>query len=73
MKINGNEKRLVKDITLLAYYKAFKDLGLVGLIRYLYNKMEFPLRKNLMSNKPNLFLFDLYKLGYLCTLNGDVQ
>lgn len=73
MKINGNEKRLVRDITLLAYYKTFRDLGLVGLIRYLYNKTELPLRKNLMSDKPNLFLFDLYKLGYLCTLNGDVQ
>lgn len=73
MKINGNEKKLVKDITLLAYYKTFKDLGMVGLIRYIYYKQEFRLRKNLMSNKPNLFLFDLYKLGYLCSLNGDIQ
>ncbi len=73
MKINGNEKKLVKDITLLAYYKTIKDLGLDGILRYLYYKQEYRLRQNLMSEKPNLFLFDLYKLGYLCSLNGDIQ
>lgn len=73
MKINGNEKKLVRDITLLAYYKTIKDLGLDGILRYLYYKQEYRLRKNLMSEKPNLFLFDLYKLGYLCSLNGDIQ
>ena len=73
MKINGNEKMLVKDITLLAFYKTIKDFGLDSVMRYLYYKQEYRLRRNLMSSKPNLFLFDLYKLGYLCTLNGDVQ
>jgi glycosyltransferase involved in cell wall biosynthesis len=73
MKINGNEKKLVKDITLLAYYKRFRKLGLDGLVRYLYSKFEHRLRKNLLSTNPNLFLFDLYKLGYLCSLNGDVK
>ena len=73
MKINGNEKKLVKDIALLACYKKIKDFGLDGIFRYLYIKQEYRLRKNLMSQKPMLFLFDLYKLGYLCSLNGDIQ
>lgn len=71
MKINGNEKRLVKDITLLAYYKKIKNLGLEKTIRYVYRKSEVHLRKNLMSEHPALVLFDLYKLGYLCTLNNE--
>lgn len=71
MRINGNEKRLVKDITLLAYYKKFKNARLEGLIRYVFEKNEFRLRKNLLSKNPNLFLFDLYKLGYLCTLEAE--
>jgi glycosyltransferase involved in cell wall biosynthesis len=68
MSINGNEKKLVRDITLLSYYKKIKTLGLDSLLRYIYTKNEHRLRKNLLSNKPNLFLFDLYKLGFLCSL-----
>jgi glycosyltransferase involved in cell wall biosynthesis len=68
MSINGNEKKLVKDITLLSYYKKIKSLGLDSVLRYIYTKNEHRLRKNLLSSKPNLFLFDLYKLGFLCSL-----
>jgi glycosyltransferase involved in cell wall biosynthesis len=71
MRINGNEKRLVRDITLLAYYKKFKNMGLEGIIRFAFYKNEYRLRKNLTSKNPNLFLFDLYKLGYLCSLEPE--
>ena len=73
MKINGNEKKLVKDIKLLAYYKRLRELGLSRVIKYIYQRFEYLLRKNLMGRKPNLLIFDLYKLGYLCSLNGDMQ
>lgn len=68
MGINGNARKLIKDITLLAYYHRIKKLGLTGLISYLYAKNENRLCKNLLGNKPNLVLFDFYKLGYLCSL-----
>jgi hypothetical protein len=71
MSINGNTKNLIKDITLLSYYKRIKDFGLDKLFRYIYNKNEYRLRKNLLSKKPSLILFDLYKLGYLCSLTGE--
>jgi glycosyltransferase involved in cell wall biosynthesis len=73
MKINGNESRLQKDITLLAYYKKLKNLRMESLFRYIYQRFEMRLRKNLMSENPNLIVFDLYKLGYLCSLNGDLK
>ncbi len=69
MKINGNEKHLIKDITLLWYYHILKRLSLVTFIEFLYRKTEARLLKNLTGKNPNLFVFDLYKLGYLCTLN----
>jgi glycosyltransferase involved in cell wall biosynthesis len=71
MSINGNAKKLIKDITLLFYYKKIKDLRLDGFIRYIYAKNEYRLRKNLLSKKPSLILFDLYKLGYLCSLTSE--
>ena len=68
MKINGNEKHLIKDITLLWYYSIFRRLNLVAFINFLYRKTETLLLKNLTGKRPNLFIFDLYKLGYLCSL-----
>ncbi len=73
MKINGNEKRLVRDITLLWYYKLIVRSGLEKFVYFLYKKYEYILRRNLLSRKPNLFLFDLYKLGYLCSINGNIS
>lgn len=71
MKINGNEKRLIQDITLLSYYKKIEKIGLSNTILYFYKRYEHILRKNLLSEHPNLFVFDLYKLGYMCSLNGE--
>jgi GT2 family glycosyltransferase len=71
MRINGNEKRLVNDITILGFYRKVKKAGLTGFIEYLYKRYEHILRRNLLSQKPNLLVFDFYKLGYLCTLNSD--
>ncbi len=71
MRINGNEKRLVRDITILAYYKRIEKFGLQRPVELFYKRYEHILRRNLLSNKPNLFVFDLYKLGYLCSINGE--
>ena len=71
MKINGNEKRLIQDITLLSYYKKIEKMGLSNTVLYFYKRYEHLLRKNLLSEHPNLFVFDLYKLGYLCSLGGE--
>lgn len=68
MRINGNEKRLVKDITILSFYKRLEKTRLTGAVEYLYKRYEHRLRRNLLSSSPNLIVFDLYKLGYLCTL-----
>jgi glycosyltransferase involved in cell wall biosynthesis len=71
MRINGNEKKLVRDITILAYYKKIEKLGLDKTVEFFYKRYEHILRRNLMGNNPNLIVFDLYKLGYLCSINAD--
>ena len=56
------------DISLLRTYKVFKFSGLWRIFAWLFNKFESKFRANLIGPNPNLFLFDLYRLGYLCTL-----
>lgn len=71
MRINGNEKRLVRDITILSYYKKIETLGLQKAVEYFYKRYEHILRKNLLGSNPNLIVLDIYKLGYLCSINGE--
>jgi len=73
MVVNGNEKRLIKDVTLLSYYKRLQKLRLEGCFRHIFSRMELRLKKNLLSKKPSLFYFDLYKLGYLCSLKEKIK
>lgn len=69
MKANGNEKVLIRDITLLYYFNFLRKLGITRLLRFLFKKSEKKLYNYLVNNKPVLFFFDLYKLGYLCSIN----
>lgn len=71
MRINGNEKKLVNDITILSYYKKVEKIGLDRTIEFFYKRYEHILRKNLLGRNPNLLVFDLYKLGYLCSINHE--
>lgn len=72
MRINGNEKRLVNDITILSYYKKIEKIGLDKTVEFFYKRYEHILRKNLLGRNPNLLVFDLYKLGYLCSINREL-
>lgn len=56
------------NISLLKAYKRIKFLGLKRLMQWVFQKSESKIEKNLTGRKPNLILFDLYRLGYLCSL-----
>ncbi|MBN2213128.1 MAG: glycosyltransferase [Bacteroidales bacterium] len=66
---NGYEKLLVEDVKLLGYYQFFRKTGLDFLARFLFRIAEKLLLRNLTGRHPNLLVFDMFKLGYLCTLN----
>ncbi|MBR2607922.1 MAG: glycosyltransferase family 2 protein [Bacteroidaceae bacterium] len=57
---------------LLAAYRRLHSLGLVSFAAWWWRQAQQLLRKNLISEKPSLFLLNLYKLGYYCNyvING---
>lgn len=61
-KISGEESKIIKAFELL------KNLKLTQFTAFLFNKNQIKIKRNLISENPSLFLFDLYKLGYFCSL-----
>jgi hypothetical protein len=61
--LDRSESKLLKVSTLL------KSLCLISFVSFLFEKLEKKIEGNLLSEKPSLVLFDLYKLGYFCKLN----
>lgn len=51
-------------------YIILKKLRLVAITAFIFNKTESKIISNLLSGKPSLFLFDLYKLGYYCKIQS---
>jgi hypothetical protein len=66
---NGYEKLLIEDIRLLVYYKFLRKTKFDKLTRLLFRISEKILVRNLLGKNPNLFVYDLFKLGYLCSIN----
>lgn len=66
--INESKKIKIHSISLLRTYKILKMFGLNHLFSWLFFTFKFKLKTNITGRKPNLFLFDMYRLGYLCTL-----
>lgn len=54
---------------LLSAFYILQKLKLVTITGTLYNYIAGLLEKNLLSKKPSMILFDLYKIGYFCSLN----
>ena len=62
--INNSESKILK------VYNVLKQLYLTSFISTIFKKTERNLEHNLLSKNPSLFLFDLYKLGYYCTIKS---
>ncbi|WP_111706544.1 glycosyltransferase family 2 protein [Lutibacter citreus] len=60
--IKGDNLKLLKSFRILSSVK------LNWIIKGLFYIFKKPIERNLLSNFPSLFLFDLYKLGYLCSV-----
>lgn len=54
------------DSSLLNTFETVKKLNLTSVVTKFFKYFENSLLKNLLSEKPSLFLFDLYRLGYFC-------
>lgn len=61
-KISGDDSKIIKTFELL------KNLKLTRFSAFLFKKNQSKIERNLLSEKPSLFLFDFYKLGYFSSL-----
>ncbi|WKL48036.1 glycosyltransferase [Flavobacterium pectinovorum] len=61
-KIKKEENKITTSFEFL------RKLKLTQFSAFLFKKNQARIERNLFSKKPSLFLFDLYKLGYYCTL-----
>lgn len=53
---------------LLQTYSKLQKLHLAGFVAFKFSLLRRMLERNLLGNKPSMWLFGFYKLGYLCTL-----
>jgi glycosyltransferase involved in cell wall biosynthesis len=63
-----NGDGLIKNIRLLKYYTLLEDTHMTSVFFFFFRTFKKMMLANFNSRYPNLTLFDLYKLGYLCSL-----
>jgi glycosyltransferase involved in cell wall biosynthesis len=64
-----NSNLISPDYVKLAhYFQLIKKYRLVSLIAFGFRIFKPLFKKQLLSAKPSLFLFDIYRLGYYCSL-----
>ncbi|NRT17056.1 glycosyltransferase involved in cell wall biosynthesis [Flavobacterium sp. 28A] len=64
------KKRITTESKIITAYTLLKKIGISRLVARTFKKGENVLKNNLISKKPSLFVFDLYKLGYFCQLQN---
>ncbi|WP_035649060.1 glycosyltransferase family 2 protein [Flavobacterium sp. ASV13] len=63
-KISSEESKIIKAFELL------KKIKLIRFAVSIFKRNQTKIERNLLSEKPSLLLFDLYKLGHFCILNN---
>lgn len=58
-------------LRLVVFYNKIRKLGLDKVIQMIFPVFKPFVLKNLTSKNPSLFLFQVYKLGYLCSLKEE--
>lgn len=67
--ISNCNSKITTESKITQLYKALSLLKLDSLVSKLFQRFQLKLEENLTSNKPSLFVFDIYKIGYFCFLN----
>ncbi len=67
-KLTGYDHEFVHMVSLLKAYVKIKKLRLIFILRLIYNTFNKSMIKNLKGPNPKLWVFDLFKLGYICKI-----
>ena len=66
--LHHHHPEMADNLRLVQSYKKVKKWGLKKPIGFFFTKFEPVLLRNLHSENPSLMVFQIYKLGYICTL-----
>lgn len=55
-------------VKLTKFLNITERTGTKKLFSFLFKSLKSKIKKQILSSNPNLFLFDLYRLGYICSL-----
>lgn len=66
---SGSHSEFQSQSRLYRTFLVLKRFGLAKLVDFVFCINRKQLEKNLLGKKPSLFLFDLYRLGYLCNIH----
>lgn len=69
LKFSENNPELQSQNKLYRTFLVVKRFGVVKLLDFLFCINRKQLEKNLLGKTPSLFLFDLYRLGYICNIH----
>ncbi|MFD2907999.1 glycosyltransferase family 2 protein [Flavobacterium ardleyense] len=69
-QILSNDKKGSEINSLLRYYSILKKIKLLFVAKILFKWSEKYMKNKIIAEKPNLFYFDLYRLGYICSLEN---
>ncbi len=67
--MDENYASIINKIRIARSYVLCRKTGLAILIRWLFPLMRPAIERSLLGKKPDMFFFDLYKLGYLLRLD----
>lgn len=66
--LNENHPEMAENLRIIQAYKKVKKTGMKALIAFGFRMTKGMMLKNLYSERPSLFIFQLYKLGYTCSI-----
>ncbi|KRD58535.1 glycosyl transferase [Flavobacterium sp. Root935] len=68
--LDASNKISRKESKIIASFEFLNRLKLISVFNFVFRKLETKIERNLVSEKPSLFLFDIYKLGCYCFLKS---
>ncbi len=63
----GFDPEFSSDNTLLKRFEGVRKLKMQGILKWKFDMFKKQLEKNLLGEQPSILLYQLYKLGYLCS------
>nr|WP_294780586.1 glycosyltransferase family 2 protein [uncultured Flavobacterium sp.] len=68
--LNNQNKISINESRVIASFELLKTSKLLTVFSFIFKKFESKIERNLLSEQPSLFLFDIYKLGYFAFLKS---